>query len=400
MREGDGFRVAPRLRQMVLFTRHNLLADPPFLSMDLVTCRNLLIYLDQPAQDRAIARLHFALREGGLMFLGSSEHLGRYAREFDVVDRKLQFYRKQRDTRLLEIAPAGPALQGAHHRRAPRRDAPAETGALPALMHAYDVLLERRLPPGFLINERGEVLHSFHDAHRLIRLTGRMPFNLFKLTEGNVQFAIQMTMLRAKGSGQREAHAELELEVGGQPTRVTLEVEPLCAAGDVPPYFAVLFEEPRSAPPAWAAPAADDQPDAMAGETAWLRRELTVAQQSLRNLMQEVGSRNEELQTTNEELVAANEELQSTNEELQSVNEELQTVNTEFQRKIADLQQLSDDMDNLLASIEIGTLFIDVEGRIRKFTPAATQFFSLIDQDIGRPLADITQRLEIADLPA
>lgn len=396
----DGFRVSSRLKEMVLFTRHNLVQDPPFTNMDLVTCRNLLIYLDNEAQEKIIARLHFALRDQGYLFLGSSERAGRYKDEFDQVSPQVQLLQKRRNVRLIEAAnPIESRLPRAlGERRRPTVDMPR--GMPASLGRAYDFLLNKVVHRGFLVDVDGNIHHTFGDAGRYTILTGSVQTNLLSLIDDRLKPAVHTTLLRAIRSEEKEQSGFVQIDIHGTEERFRIEAQAMPPDHHGRRMFLILFSAENALPNNVESLLNHDIQSNPVDEVAWLRQELIIARQSLENLMQEVGTRNEELQAANEELTAANEELQSTNEELQSVNEELYTVNNEYQKKIGELQATTDDLNNLIRSTEIGVIFTDGDLKIRRFTPRATDFLNLIETDIGRPLKDISPRLQVSDLSA
>ena len=394
----SSYQIVPSLKEMVLFTRHNLVQDPPFTNMDLVTCRNLLIYLDNDAQEKVIARLHFALRDQGYLFLGSSERTSRYQDEFDSVAPQFQIFRKRRNVRLVEaLDPIASRMPGSlGERRGPVDNGPK---GLPAsLSRAYDFLLNKVVHRGFLIDLDGNIHHTLGDAGRYTPLTGSVQTNLLALVDDRLKPAVHTTLLRASRSESAEQSGFVQINVDGIEESLRIEIQAMPADHHGRKIFLVMFVPEERIPANVGRLLSHDDQFSTVDEVAWLRQELIIARRSLENLMQEVGTRNEELQSANEELTAANEELQSTNEELQSVNEELYTVNNEYQRKITELQIATDDLNNLIRSTEIGVIFADSDLNIRRFTPKATEFLNLIEADIGRPLRDISTRLQVSDL--
>lgn len=398
MPEGGGYRVSPRLKEMVHFTRHNLVQDPPFTNMDLVTCRNLLIYLVSDAQEKVTARLHFSLRDRGYLFLGTSERAGRYKNEFDQVSPEVQLFRKRRNVRLIEAAnpieSRLPVSLGEHYR--PPVDIPK---GLPAsLSRAYDYLLDKLVHRGFLVDMDGNIHHTFGDAGRYTHLTGSVQTNLLSLIDERLKPAVHTTLLRAMRSDEKEQSGFVQIDIDGVEERFRVEAQGMPPDHHGRRMFLILFIPEQAPPNNVDSLLAHDVESIPMDEVAWLRQELIIARQSLENLMQEVGTRNEELQAANEELTAAKEELQSTSEELQSLSEELYTVNNEYQKKVGELQVATDDLNNLIRSTEIAVVFTDGDLKIRRFTPKATEFLNLIETDIGRPLKEISPRLQVSDL--
>lgn len=384
-REGEGYRVSAQLRNMVLFTQHNVLRDPPFARMSLVTCRNVMIYFQPAAQHRALMAFQFALRIGGFLFLGPSEGLGDLEGEFHAIDRYWKIYRKDRDLPVSqEIGYLGlPALV---------RPRPT-TAADPRLARAYEMVLQRYVPSGFLLNESNEIVHVFGDANRyLLPSPGRMRTDILALTRGDVRMALSSALHGAQKKRERIHFRGVRIQGDDEELRVGIAVEPLPDRTTGTSYYLVLFEETRAEAQA-CAPAADEFPGQSQERVLVLERELQYTRESLQSTVEELESSNEELQASNQELIAANEELQSVNEELHSVNEELYSVNSEYQQKILELNQVTSDLENLMQSTDIGTIFLDRDGHIRLFTQAASKIFNLIDRDIGRDIRNIRARI-------
>lgn len=389
----DGYQVSQDLRQLIVFAPHDVTKDAPFTKMHLITCRNLLIYLEPAAQQTVLSLFHFGLVPGGVLFLGSSESPGVLADEYLTLDERRKFYRKRRDVRLRQprqlslpeaSAPLGVPHRVSHH---------SET----RLLSLYDRLLDRWMPPSFLIDEDRRLIDTFAGAERWLRVNKRRPSSdllelvsseLRALTGGVIRQALR------KRSAVRFAEVVLPAE-DGSPARYTLCAEPIpgTRSGTTPLLVSFLPANERSlgAPPAANAPL--DVHASSEERLQELEGELSYARETLQATVEELQTSNEQLQATNEELVASNEELQSTNEELHSVNEELHSVNAEHQKKIEELRELNADIQHLLEGTDIGTLFLDRELRIRKFTPKVASIFHLQPQDIGRSIGDFSHGL-------
>lgn len=388
--------IAQEIRQMVVFAGHDVTRDPPFTRIDMVSCRNLLIYLEPDAQKRVLALFHFALKTGGTLFLGPSESVGELAREFEVLDQNWRFYRKLRDIRLPEMSRIPMSVPSMNV--IPRKPIIADReddGWLRQV--AYEDLLSKYVPPSLLVNEFDEVVHSFGDARKLLtQPEGRPTLNVVKMLEGDLKAALSAALHRAK----REQKKVIFTDIRNGEKFYNLIVEPWSRGSRT--LLMVCFEpiEPRQEPEVLT----EDQittfqsSDGTSQRIVELERELDYSRQSLQATVEELETSNEELQSTNEELIASNEELQSTNEELHSVNEELYTVNVEHQRKIGELTQVNNDLSNLMTSSNIGTIFLDRDLRIRRFTPAISTAFHVLEQDIGRPIDHIAYNLESPDL--
>ena len=392
-REGERWRVARELRQMVVFARHDVVNDAPFTRLDFLSCRNLLIYLKSAAQRKVISLFHFGLRPSGVLFLGTSESLGAVADEFGEIDPRWRLFRKLRDSRLADAAAfrRGPGLSRAAPQTSPVR-------SVKRLLASYDSLLERYMPPSLLVSPDREVLHVFGGASRFLQVReGRPSSDLLDVLAAELKLPLAGALQRVRKV--REPIVFTGVEVAGE--RLELRVEPV-TSGDGPPDILIALEPTGESV---AEPAAESGPSLNVHELTQqqlgdLERELEHTKENLQATIEELESSNEEMQATNEELVASNEELQSTNEELQSVNEELYTVNAELQKKIDELSRLTNDMDNLLSATDIGTIFVDAELRIRRFTPRITELFKLVPADVGRPLDTFTHSIEHEDLMA
>jgi two-component system, chemotaxis family, CheB/CheR fusion protein len=397
---GDTYQVVPELRQMVVFAQHNVIRDAPFTRLDLITCRNLLIYLQPAAQQRILSFFHFALNQSGFLFLGPSESLGPIADGFEIVDKRWQLYRKGGEVRTpvdVRRRPGLPALDG---RVAVSPVVPAARHSLGQLLSVYDTLLEERMPPSLIVNDRGELVHVLGGAARFLRVRdGRQTLDVQDLVHADLKMIVAGGTRRALNERSTVVFNGVRAHADDDVYRVT--IRPITGRQGNARYLVVSFEarepgEPRVAP----APIQIDVEHVSQQQLAALEAELGTTKESLQAAIEQLEASNEELQASNEELQSANEELQSTNEELQSVNEELYTVNAEYQRKIAELTELTNDMDNLLASTEVGTIFLDGQLRIRKFTPQIADTFGLVPHDVGRPIDTFAHTMQYPELVA
>lgn len=384
-------RVTPELRRMIVFAPHNVIRDAPFTKLDLVTCRNLLIYLQPSVQRKIMSLFHFGLRTGGVLFLGPSETPGDIGDEFELVDQHWKLYRKRRDVRLLPGLRSSPLL--ATHTSSP---APTRGGEGP-LLEVFGSLLDSALPPSVLLGEQHEILHTFGDISALLRLPrGRPSLSLLDLIEGELKLAVAGALHRAARS---RAPVSFTGVSAGSGALLDVRVTPIEVARISTLYFLVsLGGSTQVVPPRSEAGDLINLDAASHDRLESLEIELRHTKENLQATIEELEASNEELQATNEELLASNEELQSTNEELHSVNEELYTVNSEFQHKIDELTELSDDIDNLLLSTEVHTLFLDRQLCIRKFTPAMAEVFNLVESDVGRRIEGFVHTISIANL--
>jgi two-component system CheB/CheR fusion protein len=388
-REGDSYRVVQDVRQMVVFAQHNLIKDAPFTRIHLATCRNLLIYLQPHAQRKVVALFHFGLTKDGVLFLGSSETPGTYREDFEVLDERWRIYRKHRDLRLPDF-PLMPAQPRVSTLALPRESQEITVGNL---LGAYDALLERFMPASFLVSQGRRLLHTFGGAGKYLRVGDGRPSGDF--------LDLVLPELRVALNGAFQRAAKDLTPVSYRQDDTAIEINPIHDRRSNAIYLLVTIgaTEPREQPSLPEIETSHLELDELSrGEIGRLEVELRYTKENLQATIEELETSNEELQATNEELVASNEELQSTNEELQSVNEELYTVNGEFQRKIAELTLLTNDMDNLLESTEVGTIFLDRALTIRKFTPKIAETFSLLAQDVGRSIDSFAHNIEYEGL--
>ena len=396
IRRGQHYQVVPEIRQLIVFAPHNVIRDAPFTRIDLVSCRNLLIYLQPQAQQKALSLFHFGLNRGGILFLGPSESLGLLTHDFETVDKHWRVYRKFSDVR----TPVDARLQVP--RVEPRfPSAPlASRHSLSHLLGAYDSLLDRFMPPSLLVSEGGDLLHVFSGAGKFLHhRDGRPGQDVLDAVDSELKLVLVGGLKRALAERTELVFKNVRLCADDVEAlyRVTLSAVP--GRDGAAASVLVAFEPVQSVPTA-ADPAATeiDLASLPHPQVAALEAELNSTRENLQAAIEELETSNEELQTTNEELHASNEELQSTNEELQSVNEELYSVNAEYQRKIAELTELTNDMDNLLSSTEIGTIFLNRELKFRKFTPQIAQRFNLLPQDVGRSIDTFTHNIDHPEL--
>jgi two-component system, chemotaxis family, CheB/CheR fusion protein len=403
----DGqYQVKKSVRELCVFARHNLAKDPPFSSVDVISCRNVLIYLDGASQRRVMATFHYALRNSGLLMLGTSETVGPLSELFTVVDQAHKIYAaKATSTRFLpgfslrERAAGAPATD----RRPPARaEGPLPTNEVQREVER--VLLGRYAPAGVLINEAYEILQfRGHTSPYLELPPGIASLNIIKMAREGLLRDLRTAIAAARRRRAPVRHEGLRLRKDRGFVLVDLEVIPVVGPGDKTNYL-VLFEPAlKSRRPA--ARGRQARLPAPAREESRLQQELTATKEFLQSIIEDREAANEELRSANEELQSANEELQSTNEELetakeelQSVNEELTTVNDELQHRNEELEVVNNDLTNLISSANIPIVILGNDLRIRRFTPLAARLFNLLPADIGRPLAAVRSNLDVPDL--
>ncbi|WP_179130914.1 CheR family methyltransferase [Candidatus Entotheonella palauensis] len=388
--EADGFRVVPVLRQMIVFARHDLTRDAPFTKLDFITCRNVLIYFQPEWQEQILRRLSSGLRLGGMLFLGQSESVGSLSEVLTEVERHWKVYRKDQPSGLLSEA----ITSSRSARHTPSRAHAMAPPRAPARQQLYNVLLEAVVPAGMLVNAQGQWEHIVGDVTPFLQsLRGPSGVHVLELVHPDLRGTLQAATLRATSELETITSHHVSFSQGSKTAWVRLRVMPLVEAPGRPPALFIMFildsqvEERTSLSP----------PAPIDGDRLQLvEHELYQTKAALHTTVEELQTRTDELQMTNEELAASNEELQSSNEELQSVNEELHTVNAEYQLKNQQLAALITDTENLLRSTDIGTVFLDMQQGIRKYTPAVTSAIPLQPQDVGRPLSHLTTSLDIS----
>ena len=409
-KRGNQFVVKNELRQCIVFARHNLLVDPPFTKMDLVVCRNTLIYFRTPAQERVLRRLQFAIAPKGYVFLGSSESLGELQADFETLDARHKIWQVQRRgslpldfTRGSGYGYSGvmPVRPVAHSPiRAPGRRAST------VVDQGYAVLLSAFAPPpAILVNTSHELVHSYGDVKRfLIVREGQASLDINRMLPDALMPVASALLYKSAREGVRVVSdvvrlapdkADIESGRASVHRSVRLAAWPV---GEVDDQRLTLltFEEIVSIDRTESELTVDVESET-AERLEVVEHELAATRESLQATIEELETSNEELQATNEEMMSSNEELQSSNEELQSVNEELNTVNAEYQEKIEILNRLNADLDSLARVVSAGTVFVNERLQLTRFSPDAAQIFRLRDTDIGRPLGDLTHALDYPD---
>ena len=404
--DDGGYRVHKNIRDMLVFSEQNVIKDPPFSKVDLITCRNLLIYLNGDLQKKLMPLFHYALKPGGTLFLGTSETVGDFVNLFATIDRKAKLYRRkdsfvsgQRfalgDFLPPLPQPVVPLLPG--NTSGPRKR--------PVREITEQAILQLVAPASILVNSGGDILYIRGRTGLFLEpAPGEAGIsNILKMAREGLQRDLR-TALHKASTGKKVVHCpNLRVKTNGDFSSVNLTVHQLDddAASVERPLYLVIFEEAPE-PPQLTGPAAAAGTDGEDKDSriAALKQELHDKEEYLQSSNEELETANEELTSSNEEMQSVNEELQSTNEELetskeelQSVNEELATVNAELQNKVSDLSRVNNDMNNLLAGTGIGTVFVDYQLRILRFTPAATKIINLIRSDIGRPVGHIVDNL-------
>jgi len=402
VREGTRYRVKTELREIVLFAPHNLLRDPPFSKLDLITCRNLLIYLNHLTHERLLELFHFALRPGGFLFLGSSEFADTQTRLFTPVDKRHRLYRSRKT--VSASLPSLPSPGQWQQVWLPETAAP-NLMQKPSYGDWHLSLLEALAPPSVLVNEDFEIVHLSENAGKYLFFGGGEPSrNLLKVVRPELRLDLSAVLMTAKQEGRASEIRNVHLGIGDGQRSLNLSAHP-AALSETSRFFLVLFGEGGVIPEGGSSLAAAVEEPAVGSMVRHLETELKLTQDRLRSMVEqyetsteEFKAANEELQAINEELHSASEELETSKEELQSLNEELITVNQELKDKVEEIGRVNSDLQNLISSTDIATVFLDCDLSIKRFTPRAQELFNVIASDVGRPLDHLTHRLEYPSL--
>ncbi len=409
-RREDGYQVARQVREMVVFARQNVIHDPPFTNIDLISCRNMLIYFQPVLQRKVLGFFNFSLIPGGYLILGTSETLGDLDQNFEITDQKGKIFRSLGKNRRSALNRQNLVRGKDKEQREPvgDQDAGLRSPSFPA--KADDRLLDRFLqaasggilPLTLLVDERFEVHHVIGDTKGLFRVPpGKVTMDITKMAHQDLAIPLATGLPKVFKDEKEVVYSNIRLKDDNQHRLYHLRLQMLPGRKDQTPLAAVFLEEKEEEPAAGGDDSrvinydADQESQQRIED---LEQELQFTRESLQATIEELETSNEELQATNEELLSSNEELQSTNEELQSVNEELYTVNAEYQNKLMELSEANSDMDNLLSSSEVAALFLDDSLEIRRFTENIDRFFKIKEGDVGRPIQDLATRLPEVDL--
>jgi two-component system CheB/CheR fusion protein len=409
-REGRTYRVGKELREMCVFSQHSLIRDPPFSQLDLISCRNVLIYLSAELQTKIVPLLHYALRPGGFLFLGSSEGSSSSPELFEVADKKNRIFRRRETLHPPAVEfPLAPRLPTRGPTPVPpggpTQPAPAKGSHQKVAATFERTVLDEYCWPSLLVDERGTIVLAAGRVGRFLQpSTGALTSNLLDAARGSLRIELRAALRAASETGRRILRDRVTVELEDAPCELRIVVRPMPVADpDVRLYVVVLKERPADGErvgadialtPSFDTPALQQLESELRATHAELKATVEAADAT----NEELKSANEELISTNEELQAANEELQTSKEELQSLNEELETVNAELRNKVAELAAANGDLRNLFAATAIATVFLDRSLRVARFTPAATALLHLIASDVGRPLADLAPRFAGEDV--
>ncbi|QPJ66467.1 MAG: PAS domain-containing protein [Candidatus Nitrohelix vancouverensis] len=405
-KEDDSYRIRKDIRETAIFAQQNVTQDPPFTKLDLISCRNLLIYLNNSLQGRIISLFHYSLNPGGVLFLGSSETTGRKSNLFQPINKKWRFYTRNEVANSMPASSVG-AFSGSVTKSNQNDLSPkvqigrVDTQAVRTLAEKY--MVKHLLPSGVVVDSRGEIFHIHGKTGQFLEHTSGVPsLNVLTMVRDELKVDLASSLRQASHAQKSVIVKGTTTSINGKDVFVNLTVHSISDLESLQALYLVTFEiaEPSRITGKTGAGKSQSQKE-YASIVEKLKKELQYTRESLQRTIEELEATNEELKSTNEELQSTNEELQSSNEEIetskeemQSLNEELQTTNSELQSKIDEYSQANDDMNNLLNSTNIATIFLDSDLRIKRFTTEAKKVIHLIASDIGRPVSDIVSKLK------
>jgi two-component system, chemotaxis family, CheB/CheR fusion protein len=400
IKKRDGYHVSKYIREMVIFSSHNVINNPPFYKIDLLTCRNLLIYFQPNLQTRIISTFQFALETNGFMFLGLSETTGEMSSYFSTFDAKWKIF-KRKDMKKRPLVDDFSVISTGMKviQSKPKEDYFTRMSRNNWEMEdIYTNLIEECLPPSVLVDENGELVQICGDVDKYLKVPrGKVYYDIQKMVPKELSTALGTAISKVRKEKKTVTYTNIKVKLDQEQININLIVKPLFTKKSGV-LILVIFEEIKSSISQGDYIENFDTISELHERITDLEQELQYTKESLQTSIEEIETSSEELLSSNEELLVSNEEMHSTNEELQSVNEELMVVNTQYQYKIQELADLNNDMTNFLNSTTIGTIFLDSNLCVRKFTPAITKEVNLIEQDIGRPISHISHNLKNEDL--
>lgn len=401
-KEENAYRVKKQIREMVVFATQNLVKDSPFSKLDLVCCRNVLIYMNAVLQKRILPLFHYTLNPNGFLFLGTSETVGEHADIFTAVDTKWKIF-KRKHAEVYTGLDRHPLNLNEKHEKMREPKTP-EIATFNIKQLAERSILQDYAPPCVLVDEKFDILYFHGDMDKFISIpSGEPSYNLLKLTRDDIRYKLSTLLHKCHKENKPVRSKNIKVLLNDNILSINLLVKPVTDPLIKSEFLMVTFESIQ--PEITAKMKKEQTAKTIEPRVAALEQELQSTKEYLQTTIEELETSNEELKSTNEELQSTNEELQSTNEELetsreelQSTNEELETVNTELQNKVEQLSDANNDLNNLLGCTEIATIFLDNDIHIKRFTPKAADIFKLINSDIGRPISDIVHNLFYEDL--
>jgi len=399
----DGYRINTEIREMIVFAQHNIIMHPPFTKIDILTCRNLLIYMDSELQKKLLGLFYYSITPDGIMLLGSSETIGTQNPLFATVDSKLKIYKRNNNTSVPELSNFPSSFSRAKMSTI-EKQLPAK---LPPNIQtlAEQLLLQHFSPPAVLVNENGDIIYiSGRTGKYLEPAVGKANLNIFAMLREGLRNEFPVAFRKVLTTKGQEVLPHVKVGTNGSSQTLNVNIKwidkPETLRGMILIIFTDVTETPQNKQRAGRKTINITRQSELEQELQYAREEMQSTLEEMQTSQEELKSTNEELQSTNEELQSTNEELTTSKEEMQSLNEELQTLNAELQSKVDDFSRVNNDMKNLLNSTDIATLFLDKELNIRRYTNQTTKIFKLIKSDIGRPFTDQVSDLVYPDLAA
>ncbi|MDW7669017.1 MAG: CheR family methyltransferase [Bacillota bacterium] len=405
----SSYRIRKSIKEMLIFSEQSIIKDPPFSKLDLISCRNLMIYLDNEVQEKLIPLFHYALRPNGILFLGTSETVGNFEMLFDVLDRKLKFYRRKEDVKGIKRKIPSQILAPSVEKEVSDKSIIHKTNysQQPTLQEITEqATLKENSISGILVNEKGDILYLHGRTGMFLEPSqGEVCVNnVIKMAREGLKQELQIAFKNCIENNEIYRIKKIKVKTNGHFTEANLTIKPV-KTGTIStkkqPFYIILLQEVKEqeikrktdVDEELATFESDDYIEELKTEIRRKDEYIKAANEELEISNEELKSSNEEMQSVNEELQSTIEELETSKEELQSMNEELSTVNSELKIKLHDLTQVSNDMNNLLSGTNIATIFLDHQQNILRFTPTATEIINLISSDIGRPVSDISSNL-------
>jgi two-component system CheB/CheR fusion protein len=402
---GDGFRVNASIREMLIFAPHNIIKDPPFTKLNILMCRNMLIYMEPNLQRKLFDLFNYSLQPGGILLLGSAETLGRNNQGFEILDSKLKFFKRTHSPIMTELTDFPSSFSYNNKEIKEVNTAPKEVENIQSL--ADQILLKNFIPASVIVNEKGDILYITGKTGKYLEpVAGKANWNIHVMAREGLRNELPGAFRKAMQNYDPVILRNIKIGTNGDFNYVNVTIQRIDGPNSIKDLVMIVFSD---------VVVMMEQGEEnlkrgkqyISGRHRELEAELKQSNEDLQNSREEMQTSQEELKSINEELQSTNEELQSTNEELttskeemQSLNEELQTVNAELQSKLSDFEQANNDMKNLLNSTEIATLFLDKELNIRRFTDSVTEIFKLRQTDTGRPFTDLVTNLQYPEMGA